>query len=305
MSDYELGLVNEAKKGKKKALDRLYDACHKELCEVIEAELGDRSRSETILRAVFENIKVQIVSLDSPAMFEELATRLTVEECRKYPKSDAPAESSGASQFNVYSGSDSAEQNQSQNQNQNQNQYPSQEELERERREQFAQSSGAAADVPFKSLEDTLFATSPVVTPHPQNVQQNVQQNQQRMVQQPAPPRGNEPIVAWLVCVNGVERGKIFTIRDKLNIVGSAPNNDIVIHGEANIAPENHACIAYDSKSTACLLLPGAKGIVNLNGVFNDYAQPLNTFDIITFGNSQYVYAPYSEGLDWKKNYGL
>ena len=74
---------------------------------------------------------------------------------------------------------------------------------------------------------------------------------------------------------------------------------------EANIAPENHACIAYDSKSTACLLLPGAKGIVNLNGVFNDYAQPLNTFDIITFGNSQYVYAPYSEGLDWKKNYGL
>ena len=39
MSEYELSLVMDAKKGKKKSFERLCDSFHKQLVEVIEGEL--------------------------------------------------------------------------------------------------------------------------------------------------------------------------------------------------------------------------------------------------------------------------
>lgn len=310
LSEYELGLVNEAKKGKKKSLDRLYDACHKQLCNVVEGELGDRSRAETILQAVFEKIKVQIKSLDNPAMFEQMAIRMTIEECKNYPKSDKPSGGSGASQFAAYESSKSKEEKQS---------------------KQDPLLGGFVAGVPAETSdsEKNYYHSQQKFNP-PVQQQQTVQQQsnvqQQQTVQQPPPVHQQqmvqqqpnvqqkppvrqqppkEPIVAWLVCVNGMDRGATYPVRDKLNLVGSSPVCDIQVHGEQSVLPENHACIAYDRDSTACLLYPGAAGAVNLNGIEGDYAQPLNKFDIITFGNAQFVFAPFDEGLEWKSQFGL
>ncbi|MBQ6381361.1 MAG: FHA domain-containing protein [Clostridia bacterium] len=102
MSEYELSLVMEAKRNKQKAFDRLYDALHKTLCAVIDQQLGDRSRAESILREVFERMKVHIRSINNPADFETIAIRETVAECRKYPRSEKPVAFDGATQFKVY-----------------------------------------------------------------------------------------------------------------------------------------------------------------------------------------------------------
>ena len=411
MSDYELSLVVEAKKGKKKAFDRLYDSFHKKVNDVVYSELGDRSRADTIQRAVFEKLKVQIKNLDNPAGFENLVLGLTAAECKNYPKAEHPVENSGSSQFETYESSAKKEED-----------IPPQITLggfvtsvpDNTPREDYTfvtkhENDGSEAKTTFvsdaQSLNDLPPHDAKNIPPQgangfppqgdrnmppqgangfppqgdrnmpPQGANGFPQQGDRNMPPQGAngfPPQGDrnmppqgangfppqgaqnmppqgangfppqgtqntppqgangfppqgtqnmppqggqrltppaapqkEPIVAWLVCVNGADRGRDYPIRDKINIIGSSPNNDIQVNGEPAVAPENHACIAYDSESTACLLLAGAMGAVCLNGEFNDYPQPLNKFDIITIGNAQFVFAPASEGLGWKHRFGL
>ena len=315
MSDYELSLVVEAKKGKKKAFDRLYDSFHKKVNDVVYSELGDRSRADTIQRAVFEKLKVQIKNLDNPAGFENLVLGLTAAECKNYPKAEHPVENSGSSQFETYESSAKKEED-----------IPPQITLggfvtsvpDNTPREDYTfvtkhENDGSEAKTTFvsdaQSLNDLPPHDAKNIPPQgangfpPQRTQNMPPQGGQRLTPPAAPQK--EPIVAWLVCVNGADRGRDYPIRDKINIIGSSPNNDIQVNGEPAVAPENHACIAYDSESTACLLLAGAMGAVCLNGEFNDYPQPLNKFDIITIGNAQFVFAPASEGLGWKHRFGL
>ena len=363
MSDYELSLVVEAKKGKKKAFDRLYDSFHKKVNDVVYSELGDRSRADTIQRAVFEKLKVQIKNLDNPAGFENLVLGLTAAECKNYPKAEHPVENSGSSQFETYESSAKKEED-----------IPPQITLggfvtsvpDNTPREDYTfvtkhENDGSEAKTTFvsdaQSLNDLPPHDAKNIPPQgangfppqgdrnmppqgangfppqgaqnmppqgangfppqgtqntppqgangfpPQGTQNMPPQGGQRLTPPAAPQK--EPIVAWLVCVNGADRGRDYPIRDKINIIGSSPNNDIQVNGEPAVAPENHACIAYDSESTACLLLAGAMGAVCLNGEFNDYPQPLNKFDIITIGNAQFVFAPASEGLGWKHRFGL
>lgn len=114
-----------------------------------------------------------------------------------------------------------------------------------------------------------------------------------------------EPIVGWLVCVNGFDRGRNYAVKDKVNRIGSSPDNDIRIHREAAVMPDNHASIAYNKNTAACILQIGSGSNVRINGQYIDRPQALKKFDIITIGNTQLVYAPFSEGLGWKRNFGL
>ena len=105
MNEYEISLVTEAKKGKKKALDRLYDSFHKQLSDLVERETGDKSRCETILHAAFEKAKTEIKTLTDPAGFEALITNLVLAECgqapRRAPGAFTPTGAATGSSFSV------------------------------------------------------------------------------------------------------------------------------------------------------------------------------------------------------------
>ena len=96
MSEYEITLVNEAKKGKKKSLDRLCDAFHKRLVETVEKELGNRDKAEAIITKVCEKIKVQIKSIQNPADFENMILSMTQAECANYPRNAPGGKTGGA-----------------------------------------------------------------------------------------------------------------------------------------------------------------------------------------------------------------
>ena len=281
LGEYELGLVNDAKKGKKKSLDRLFDALHKELCDVVEGELGDRSRAETIIRSVSDITKAEVKRLEHPEMFEQMVISLTVRECKKYPVSQGSFGNVGASQFAAYENAGANPEPQNNN-------------------------------IPNNNINPGNISAEP--DSNPTSAQNNIVNKPLSAVQpeQPAEPvkemeprSSDEPVVAWLVCIKGADRGTNFAVRDKINIVGSLPYNDIQIHNDANVAPQTHACIVYDRDSDVCLLYPGAVGTVCLNGKFNGFARPLKSFDVVTLGNSMFVYAPVKEGLDWRSKFGL
>lgn len=98
MSEYELSLVLDAKKGKRKSLDRLYDAFHKKMMEVVDREVGNRDKAEVILKGAFEKAKNEVKSLQNPMEFEPMIIAITVAECHNYLSSagitERPAPSS-------------------------------------------------------------------------------------------------------------------------------------------------------------------------------------------------------------------
>src|SRR5215813_9514862 len=55
---------------------------------------------------------------------------------------------------------------------------------------------------------------------------------------------GLEPVVGWLVCVEGPDRGRDYRIRSQRNFIGRDTRMDISIAGDSQISRENHAVIS-------------------------------------------------------------
>lgn len=76
-----------------------------------------------------------------------------------------------------------------------------------------------------------------------------------------------DPVVGWLVCIKGKEKGKDYRIRYGQNEIGRADERHIVVRGDDTISREPHAWINYDHRTNQFTL--GRGGGVNntyLNG---------------------------------------
>ena len=59
---------------------------------------------------------------------------------------------------------------------------------------------------------------------------------------------GCEPVVGWLVCTEGGEKGRDFRLLAKINTIGRSERMDVCIKNDPAISRENHARIGYDQK---------------------------------------------------------
>ena len=57
---------------------------------------------------------------------------------------------------------------------------------------------------------------------------------------------GYEPVVGWLVCVEGPEVGKDYRLFGRINSIGRAEGNDVVLAQEHTVSQKNHVRLAYD-----------------------------------------------------------
>ena len=112
---------------------------------------------------------------------------------------------------------------------------------------------------------------------------------------------GIDPVVGWLVCIHGADRGRDFRIRSERNAIGRAPNMDICISGDDTISREKHAYISYNPRRNSFLLTPGeSRGIVYLND--EEVASPiaLKPFDVIELGQTKLLFVPFcGEQFQW------
>ena len=113
---------------------------------------------------------------------------------------------------------------------------------------------------------------------------------------------GFDPVVGWLVCVEGPSRGKSYTIRGGINSIGRSDRMDIVITGDMKISAENHAKVSYSDKNNRFNLIPGdGRNIVYLNDDEVFSAMPLKAYDIIDFGETKLMFVPLcGEHFTWK-----
>ena len=67
---------------------------------------------------------------------------------------------------------------------------------------------------------------------------------------------GFNPVVGWLVCIEGTQKGKDYRIYDGVNTIGRDERMDICLRGDISISRENHAKLGYDKKHNSFHIIP-------------------------------------------------
>jgi hypothetical protein len=111
-----------------------------------------------------------------------------------------------------------------------------------------------------------------------------------------------EPVVGWIVCIEGTEKGKDFRIWAKNNTIGRSEKMDVCIKGDTTISRENHARLAYDEKHNKFHLIPAeSTNNIYLNDEPIYVPSVLEAYDVIELGESRFVFVPLcNDRFDWK-----
>lgn len=110
-----------------------------------------------------------------------------------------------------------------------------------------------------------------------------------------------DPVVGWLVCYEGVEKGKDYRIRFGQNSVGRDDNMDIVLKDES-VSRNGHCFITYDHKHNVFVINSGiSHGVTYKNGQLVAGASEIATFDELEIGNSKFLFvALCGENFKWE-----
>ena len=112
---------------------------------------------------------------------------------------------------------------------------------------------------------------------------------------------GLDPVVGWLVCIEGKEKGRDYRIHADNNFIGRDSAMDIAILNDNAISRSNHAIISYDTRDKAYYFAQGGgRGIVRVNDKATLSTVQLAAYDRIEIGDTKLVFVPLcGEDFDW------
>jgi hypothetical protein len=112
---------------------------------------------------------------------------------------------------------------------------------------------------------------------------------------------GIDPVVGWLVCIEGANKGRDYRLHSDRNKVGRAPNMDVCIEGDGTISREDHCHIVFSPRSKTFNVIPGTgRNLIYLNGQDVFSAMPLAAYDRLDLGESSFLFLPFcSDRFDW------
>ena len=114
---------------------------------------------------------------------------------------------------------------------------------------------------------------------------------------------GANPVVGWIVCIEGVERGQDYQIKSERNFIGRSEDMHISISGDQKISRRNHAIISYNPKERNFVMIPGTDttGIVYVNGEAVYSPTELASYDVIEMGASKFIFIPLcGQHFEWE-----
>ncbi|MCH5340503.1 MAG: FHA domain-containing protein [Acetatifactor sp.] len=111
-----------------------------------------------------------------------------------------------------------------------------------------------------------------------------------------------EPVVGWLVCIDGPVKGNDFRIHAGYNYIGREIG-DIHIQGDLQISRQNHAMVAFDSSDGVYYVGPSAgRNLMKVNGKTVLNAVEIKNYDIISIGSTQLMFvALCGPHFSWNK----
>ncbi len=113
---------------------------------------------------------------------------------------------------------------------------------------------------------------------------------------------GIDPVVGWLVCVNGKEKGRDYRIHTDNNYIGRSEKMDVCIRGDETISRENQAVITYDAKERSYYFSPGdGRSIVRVNDKAIFQTMKLEAYDRLVIGKTEFIFLPLcGEKFEWE-----
>ncbi len=179
-------------------------------------------------------------------------------------------------------------------------------ESEETRVESLAASLSEQAESSVAGIESNPMAQNGVSAPEPEIPP--AAQNTQRVRGRPEIPETDffqEPVVGWLVIVDGPGLGSYRPIIEGNNSIGWAPNQHIRLDfGDDSISAEEQAFIRYDSEDRNFLFVPNLTktNVVWVNETKPTSAVQLKAMDIITMGRTRVVFVPFcGKEFDWSE----
>lgn len=110
-----------------------------------------------------------------------------------------------------------------------------------------------------------------------------------------------DPVVGWLVCLEGPDRGRDFRLHAEKNFIGRAPEMDVCIPGDDRVSRERHGVVIFDPRKQVFWTLPGdSSGLVYLNGEIVHAPAQMKAHDILEVGDTKLVLIPFcGEKYTW------
>ena len=106
-------------------------------------------------------------------------------------------------------------------------------------------------------------------------------------------PRGVDPVVGWLVCIEGPDRGRDFTIRAERNFIGRSQDMDVALTEDRSVSRDRHAILSFDPRTNVFMLTPGeGRGLVYHNGTSVLTPVEVKAHDTIELGESTLRFVP-------------
>lgn len=108
------------------------------------------------------------------------------------------------------------------------------------------------------------------------------------------------PVVGWLVCISGLEKGKDYRLVNERNFIGRSDEMQIQLN-DINISRKNHASITYNPKQRIFVLSPGeSSSIIYLQGKALYETKQIFNQDIIEIGQNKFIFISLcGDNFDW------
>jgi hypothetical protein len=147
----------------------------------------------------------------------------------------------------------------------------------------------------MKNLGEVLNSTSTNQTPAIDDDQKTIGIFSTNQV------NASEPVVGWLVCVEGNHYGEDFRLITGRNFVGRSSAMEVCLSGDTSISRDKHLIIVFEPKQNTYIVQPGdSKELSYLNDEVILQSKEMKAYDILSMGNSKFIFVPFcSKEINW------
>ena len=104
---------------------------------------------------------------------------------------------------------------------------------------------------------------------------------------------GVEPVVGWLVCIEGNNIGLDYRLKSGRNFIGRASDMDVAITGDESVSRDRHAIIVYEPRAHIFLVQAGeSKELCYLNDKVVHTTDEIQVNDVLTVGATKLMFFP-------------
>jgi hypothetical protein len=106
--------------------------------------------------------------------------------------------------------------------------------------------------------------------------------------------QGARPVVGWIVCTDGPDRGRDYRIHAEKNFIGRDASMDVSLSHDESVSRDRHAILVFDPKKKNYWLYPGeSQGLVYLKEELVNSPVQVGPYEEIEVGASTLVLVPF------------